>query len=256
MNDSVRIQLLQRLESIRASGVEFLPRVEVPMADLMENASDDNSSIDIVEPLADEKALGDLPVRRMELQMLAERVSKCMRCPELASTRTQTVFGTGPLNAELCFIGEAPGADEDRLGEPFVGAAGQLLNRIIVAMGMRREDVYICNVLRCRPPGNRTPKPEEAENCREYLERQIDLIQPKFICTLGVPAAQTLLKSQSILARLRGRFYSYKSIPVICTYHPASLLPHRSPEKKKDVWDDMKMLLTKMGRPIPDRTSS
>jgi DNA polymerase len=161
------------------------------------------------------------------------------------------VFGVGPFSPELCFIGEAPGADEDRQGEPFVGAAGQLLNRIIAAMGMKREEVYICNILRCRPPGNRTPRSDEAENCREYLDAQLDLIAPKFICTLGATAAQNLLGSTLSLGKMRGKFYSYRDIPVICTYHPASLLPSRSPQNKKLVWEDMKMLLTKMGRPIP-----
>jgi uracil-DNA glycosylase family 4 len=119
-----------------------------------------------------------------------------------------------------------------------------------------REEVYICNTLRCRPPGNRTPKPTECENCREYLERQLELIRPKFICALGGPASQNLLGVHLPMGKMRGRFYSYKDIPVICTYHPAFLLPHRSPEKKKEVWDDMKALLTKMGRPIPPSGSN
>jgi DNA polymerase len=147
-------------------------------------------------------------------------------------------------------IGEAPGADEDRQGEPFVGAAGQLLNRILQACGFRRDEVYICNVIKCRPPGNRTPKPEEAANCREYLDRQIELVRPKFICCLGGTAALHLLGVPS-LARLRGRVHDYQGIPVICTYHPAYLLPHRQPAKKKEVWEDMQMMLKRMGRPIP-----
>src|SRR5213078_4706666 len=151
-----------------------------------------------------------LPVeqRRQALAMLAEKVAGCTRCAELASTRTQTVFGVGPIDAELCFIGEAPGADEDRQGEPFVGAAGQLLNRIIAACGMKREDVYICNILKCRPPGNRLPLPNEAANCREYLERQLDLVRPKYICALGACAAQNLLGSTQSIGLLRGKFHS------------------------------------------------
>jgi DNA polymerase len=192
-----------------------------------------------------------LQQRQVELQLLAERVAGCMRCPQLASTRTQTVFGVGALSPELCFIGEAPGADEDAQGEPFVGAAGQLLNRIIAACGMKREEVYICNILRCRPPGNRTPRADEAANCREYLERQLELVQPKFICCLGGTAATYLLGTTQSLGKLRGRFHDYRGIPVLCTYHPAFLLPHRSPEKKKEVWEDMKMLLARMGRPVP-----
>src|SRR6516225_8860155 len=186
----------------------------------------------------------DIPLdqRRQELAVLAQTVCQCTRCPELASTRTQTVFGVGRAGAELCFIGEAPGADEDAQGEPFVGAAGQLLNRIIAACGMKREEVYICNIIKCRPPGNRTPSPLEAANCREYLDRTLDLIQPRFICCLGACAAQNLLHTTLSAGRLRGRFHSYKGIPVMVTYHPAYLLPHRSPGSKKDVWEDMKML--------------
>jgi DNA polymerase len=188
--------------------------------------------------------------RRQALEVLAQRVAGCTRCPELVSTRTQTVFGDGQAGVELCFVGEAPGADEDAQGLPFVGPAGQLLNRIISACGMKREEVYICNIIKCRPPGNRTPLPNEAAHCREYLERQVDLVQPKFICALGGCAAQNLLNTSQPLGKLRGRFHSFRGIPVLCTYHPAYLLPHRSPEKKKDVWEDMKTLMARMGRPV------
>jgi len=194
-----------------------------------------------------------LDQRRLQLQTIAQEVAKCVKCAELASTRTQTVFADGQVGAELCFIGEAPGADEDAQGLPFVGAAGQLLNRIIVACGLKREEVYICNVIKCRPPGNRTPLPNEAANCRSFLERQLELIQPKFICTLGACAAQNLLGVSTTMGKLRGRFHDYKGIPVICTYHPAYLLPHRAPEKKKEVWEDMKTLMQRMGRTIPPK---
>jgi DNA polymerase len=194
-----------------------------------------------------------LEQRRQALELLAEQVSTCPRCKELVSTRTQTVFGVGNPGVELCFIGEAPGADEDAQGKPFVGAAGQLLNKIIAACGLKREEVYIANILKCRPPGNRTPLPTEAANCREYLERQLELVQPKFICALGGCAAQNLLNTTMSLGKLRGRFHDYKGIPVLCTYHPAFLLPHRSPEKKREVWEDMKLLLARMGRPLPQR---
>jgi uracil-DNA glycosylase len=205
------------------------------------------------EPLAETKsATSGLSIeqRRQELKMLVEKVCQCARCPELASTRTQTVFGVGQVGAELCFIGEAPGADEDAQGEPFVGAAGQLLDKIIAACKMKREEVYICNIIKCRPPGNRTPLPNEAANCREFLERQLELIQPKFLCALGSTAAKYLLNTTQGIGQLRGRFHDYRGIPVMCTYHPAYLLPHRSPGKKKEVWEDMKMLLAKMGRPV------
>jgi DNA polymerase len=167
------------------------------------------------------------------------------------ATRTQIVFADGPPGVELCFVGEAPGADEDAQGLPFVGAAGQLLNKIIVACGLKREEVYICNILKCRPPGNRTPLPNEAANCRGFLERQLDLVQPKFICALGGSAATNLLQTTLSLGKLRGKFHDYRGIPVMVTYHPAYLLPHRAPEKKRDVWEDMKMLLKAMGREVP-----
>src|SRR5262249_40440580 len=144
-----------------------------------------------------------IPARRLKsLEVLAGRVSQCTRCSELAATRTQTVFGVGRLDPDVCFVGEAPGADEDAQGEPFVGAAGQLLNRIIAACGMKREEVYICNVLRCRPPGNRTPLPQEAANCREYLDEQLELVRPKSIVALGACAAQNLLGSKLSIGRL------------------------------------------------------
>ncbi len=166
---------------------------------------------------------------------------------ELAATRTQTVFGTGNPCARLVFCGEAPGADEDRLGEPFVGRAGQLLNDIITkGMKMRREDVYILNILRCRPPGNRTPLPVEAAACRPFLDRQLAIIQPWFICCLGDVAAQNLLGTDESIGRLRGRVHDYHGIKVVCTYHPAYLL--RNPQAKRPVWDDVRLLLAEMGR--------
>jgi DNA polymerase len=175
---------------------------------------------------------------------LAAAVRGCTRC-ELHRGRTQTVFGVGRRDANLMVIGEAPGADEDRQGEPFVGRAGQLLNRIIEACTLRREDVYILNVLKCRPPDNRNPTPAEAENCWEYLDRQLDIIRPKMICCLGSIAARTLLDTTQSIGRLRGQFFDYRGIPVACTYHPAYLL--RNPSAKRDVWSDMKMVMRELG---------
>ncbi len=189
--------------------------------------------------------------RRQALTLLAAEVKKCTKCAALCSTRTQTVFGDGGPGVELCFIGEAPGADEDAQGLPFVGAAGQLLNKIIQACGLKREEVYICNIIKCRPPANRTPLPNEAANCRDFLERQLQLVQPKYICALGGCAATNLLGTTLSLGKLRGKLHDYHGIPVLVTYHPAYLLPHRNPGAKKDVWEDMKFLLTAMGRPIP-----
>ncbi len=188
--------------------------------------------------------------RQKELAALAMGVSGCTRCPQLARSRTQTVFGEGPLDAEVCFIGEAPGGDEDYQGRPFIGEAGKVLTSIITAMGLKREDVYVANLLKCRPPNNRTPWASETNNCREYLERQVELVRPKFIVALGGCAAQNLLGTTQTIGRLRGRFHDWRGTPVMCTYHPAFLLPTRSPEKRKDVMDDMKVLLRRMGRPV------
>jgi DNA polymerase len=179
------------------------------------------------------------------LEALAQIVAGCTLCKELAGTRTQTVFGVGNPKARLCFFGEAPGADEDRQGEPFVGRAGQLLNKIIEACQMRREDVYIFNVLKCRPPKNRNPAPDECDNCRKYYQRQIELIGPEFICCLGAVAAQELLSTTLSIGKLRGKIHDYHGMKVVCTYHPAYLL--RNPSAKKDTWDDMKMLMHEMG---------
>ncbi|MGF1579285.1 MAG: uracil-DNA glycosylase family protein [Gemmataceae bacterium] len=198
---------------------------------------------------AEEKNLGP-EERRVALEVLAEEVSQCTKCDELPISRTQTVFGEGPLDAELCFIGEAPGYHEDQTGRPFVGDAGQLLDKIIKACGFEREEVFICNILRCRPPNNRTPHAVEATNCRPHLERQLELIRPKWICTLGACPAQHLLGVDTGVGRLRRRLHDYNGIPVLCTYHPSYLL--RTPSAKKHVWDDMQMLLNAMGRPIPD----
>ena len=184
--------------------------------------------------------------RAAALAAVAREVAACTRCKELASTRTQTVFGVGNPHARLAFLGEAPGADEDRQGEPFVGRAGQLLNDIIEkGMGLRRQDVYILNILRCRPPGNRNPLPEEAANCREYLDRQLAIIRPEFICCLGAVAAQNLLDTTVTIGKLRGQAHDYRGIKVVCTYHPAYLL--RNPAAKRDTWDDIQLLMREMG---------
>lgn len=167
----------------------------------------------------------------------------CRRC-KLSKGRKKIVFGAGSRHASLVFVGEGPGYEEDRQGEPFVGAAGNLLTKIIQAMNLSRNEVYICNIVKCRPPGNRNPEIEEIKACSPFLERQIEAIQPRFICALGTFAAQTLLESTTPISRLRGHFYTYKGIPVLPTYHPAYLL--RNSEKKRDVWEDMKLLMKKM----------
>ena len=193
----------------------------------------------------------DLP----SLAVLEEQVSQCTRCPELAAARTNTVFGTGNPNASILLLGEAPGADEDATGEPFVGRAGKLLNDIIAACKWQREDLYICNILRCRPPGNRNPTAEEASNCRGWLDGQIANVRPDWIICWGSVAAKELLATKSPIGKLRKQLFDHEyatgSARVLCTYHPSYLL--RNPPAKKEVWDDLKFLLAEMGTPVAER---
>ena len=175
----------------------------------------------------------DLP---QDLPTLAKVVSTCPKC-RLCETRTQTVFADGSPTARLMFVGEAPGRDEDAQGVPFVGRAGQLLNKMIAAIKLRREDVYICNVLKCRPPENRTPAPDEVEQCRPYLEQQIALVKPALICALGLSAMQALLQTKASMGSMRGKTFEYRGVPLIPTYHPAALL--RNPALKHEAWVDL-----------------
>lgn len=245
-------QLKLHLDSLRAAGIEFVP-VVAPMTFTAPEPKPVTAEQEVhtsSEPDID----ADSPdARRHELGILAERVCGCGRCPSLFATRTQTVFGVGPVDPEICFVGEAPGADEDATGEPFVGRAGQLLNKIIAAMGFTREEVYICNTLKCRPPNNRTPTPEERSNCREYFDAQLTLVKPKSIVCLGATAAQNILNTVLGIGKLRGKVHTYKDIPVVCTFHPSYLLRDQSANQqaKRDCWEDMKLLLRTMGRPIP-----
>lgn len=177
-------------------------------------------------------------VAALDWAALQQRAQECTSCPELAASRTQTVFGVGNPNADWLVIGEAPGADEDRQGEPFVGRAGQLLNAMLAAVGLAREQVYIANVLKCRPPNNRDPKADEAAACARFLQRQIALIQPKLILVVGRIAAQNLLDTDAPIGTLRGRVHRLESgVPVVVTYHPAYLL--RSPQEKRKAWADL-----------------
>jgi len=186
-----------------------------------------------------------LDQRNQALESLRQTVSGCEKCPELSKCRTQTVFGVGNSQPRLVFFGEGPGSDEDRLGEPFVGRAGELLNKIIAACTMKREETYIMNTVKCRPPGNRNPHDTELANCREYWASQLEILQPDFICCLGSVAARTLLETTESVGRMRGKFHQYRSSQVVVTYHPAYLL--RTPEAKAKTWDDMKMLMAAMG---------
>jgi uracil-DNA glycosylase family 4 len=188
-------------------------------------------------------------INAVELARIDACAKVCVLCRELSGCRHSVVFGVGNPHAELMFVGEAPGADEDAQGEPFVGRAGQLLTKIIQAMGYRREDVYISNVLKCRPPENRTPLPDEVKNCLPYLLSQIELIQPKVIVALGATAVRALLEVQLGITKMRGHWYTFKDIPIMPTFHPAYLL--RNPPAKKEVWEDMKAVLEKLGREVP-----
>ena len=183
--------------------------------------------------------------RASALAVLQQGVVNCQRCPELASTRTKTVFGVGDPGAKILFLGEAPGADEDAQGEPFVGRAGQLLNDIITACRLKREEIYICNVLKCRPPGNRTPLEGECSNCREFLDGQLAAIDPEYIVCWGTTAAQNLLQTKQPIGKLRQQFFRQGRAKVVCTYHPSYLL--RNPPAKKEVWEDMKFWRQEMG---------
>ena len=174
------------------------------------------------------------------LNDLGREVLGCQRC-SLARTRKNIVFGDGNVSAKIVFVGEAPGADEDEQGLPFVGRAGQLLTNIIKAMGLARKDVYICNILKCRPPGNRNPLPEEIRLCEPFLKQQLQLISPQIICALGSFAAKTLLKTETPITALRGRFQTYEGIKLMPTYHPAYLL--RNPSAKKQVWEDVQLIM-------------
>ncbi len=170
-------------------------------------------------------------------------ICDCQQCP-LGQSRNKFVYGAGSPKADLMFVGEAPGADEDRIGEPFVGRAGQLLDKILAAMKLNRDEVYIANILKCRPPGNRDPQPEEMSRCFPYLREQVRLISPKIICALGRIAAQAMLQTNTPLGRLRGKWHSFESVPVLVTYHPAALL--RFPAYKKDTWADMQIVMARL----------
>ena len=235
--------LRQRLESLALAGVTSLPKRRQPRPQAPSPAPAPAPNVAAPAAAADD--------RGEALAIVQEQVAACQRCPELAAGRTQTVFGVGPLQPRLCFFGEAPGADEDAAGVPFVGRAGQLLTKIIEACTLSRDEVYILNVLKCRPPGNRRPEPEEVANCRPFFERQFEIVQPEFICCLGTTAAQALLGTKAPMASLRKQWFDYHGSRVICTYHPSYLL--RNPAAKRDVWEDMKRLLTAMGIEVPSR---
>lgn len=193
----------------------------------------------------------DDTARRNLFQILDQEIRDCQKCSEICSRRQQTVFGVGPIRPTVCFMGEAPGADEDKQGEPFVGRAGQLLTRIISAMQLRREDVFILNALKCRPPGNRTPLPNEINNCQPFVETQLETLRPKYIVCLGAVAVRSLLKRDTPVGQLRGKFFEYRGAKVIVTYHPSYLL--RNEDAKRLVWEDMQILMRELGIEVPKK---
>jgi DNA polymerase len=190
----------------------------------------------------------EAPLPWDSLDAVAAAVAACTKCP-LHATRTRTVPGEGNPRARLMFVGEAPGADEDAQGRPFVGRAGQLLDKMIVAMGLSRGEVFIANVLKCRPPGNRDPQPLEAEACLPFLHAQLALVRPEVICSLGKHSAQALLGSKDPIGRLRGRFFQYRGVPLFPTFHPSYLL--RSPGEKVTAWKDLQIVMKRLGLPAP-----
>ena len=193
------------------------------------------------KPLSTKNEIKNISTNNEEqLKKVSQEIANCQLC-QLAKKRQNLVFGDGNPNAQIVFVGEAPGADEDQQGLPFVGRAGQLLTKIIEAMGIQRKDVYICNILKCRPPGNRNPLPDEISLCEPFLIKQLQAISPKVICALGTFAAQTLLKTDVPITLLRGRFHTYNGIKLMPTYHPAYLL--RNPSAKKPVWEDVQMIM-------------
>jgi DNA polymerase len=223
------------LEELRESGVDALPFAV--------------DGVNAAHAGADEAAgIGSSPGETLE-EIRAE-LGVCCRC-ELGGSRKNLVFGVGNPHARIVFVGESPGRDEDIQGEPFVGEAGQLLTKIIQAMGFQRSDVYICNVLKCRPPGNRDPLPSEVEACASFMLCQVKAINPEAVVALGKFAAQTLLQSKEIISRLRGRFHDYHGIPLMPTFHPSALL--RDPAKKREVWEDMQQVMRLVGKEAPQK---
>jgi len=251
MTDRESLGLRQRLESLARAGVTQLPKSRLQGRPPSRPA--DPSATPAKPQTAGRQAAGrqaalprsEATAAAVGLAVLRDEVAACTQCGELAAGRTQTVFGAGRADARLVFFGEAPGGDEDASGVPFVGRAGQLLTKIIEACTLSRDDVYIMNVLKCRPPNNRSPVPSEVLNCRPYFERQLELIRPEFICCLGATAARALLNTDEAIGSLRRRWFTYGTADVICTYHPSYLL--RNPAAKREVWDDMKLLMARMG---------
>src|SRR3954466_14798651 len=238
--------VIERLEEIRDGGGRW-PRAS-------------REALALLQQMPTRVSVSPSPGSKSEqLEELRARVRTCDLCPHLAQSRTQTVFGVGDPDADLMFVGEAPGADEDRQGEPFVGRAGQLLTKIIETMGFRRDEVYIANILKSRPdmppgaPGNRPPTAEEMKNCLPFLIEQIKIVQPKVMVALGATAVEGLLGFRGTMGKLRGNWHSFEDTPLMITFHPSYLLRNQAPAEKRKVWEDMLLVLEKLGRPITQK---
>src|SRR4051794_4493214 len=227
---------IRRLESPRAPIGNAKPAI--PHVDTRHAASQTRDALPVLN-------------RSAALNEILTDIGECTRC-RLHKGRTKLVFGVGNINADIMFIGEGPGADEDKQGEPFVGRAGQLLNNMITAMGIKREDVYIANVVKCRPPDNRTPEKDECDTCSPFLMRQIDVIQPKMIVALGAVAAKNLLGINDSMGNLRGKIYDFKGTKLVATYHPAYLL--RDPRQKAEAWKDLQIVMRELGMAVPKKS--
>ena len=257
LDPELKEHIAARVRYYRDLGIYDLYRRDVGVAQ-PPPAVQEESSVGRPTPAAESEVVTLQPSAASEaaelLKIIREDLGDCTRCVLHKQGRKQIVFGVGNPQAELMFVGEGPGADEDEQGEPFVGRAGQLLNKMIAAMGLRREDVYIANVVKCRPPGNRTPEREECDTCSPFLLRQIDAIGPKVVVALGAVAAKTLLGLNDSMASLRGRVYDFRGARLIVTYHPAYLL--RDPRQKGEAWKDLQAAMRELGQPIPHKSPS
>ncbi len=251
-------QLAERIRFYRELGIYDLYRREGLVNVRPATSADAAAQIETHQGTSPQGAVASSPTVPKEemtptqaLRVIREDIGDCTRCVLHKQGRKQIVFGVGNPRADIMFIGEAPGADEDQQGEPFVGRAGQLLNNMITAMGIRREEVYIANIIKCRPPGNRTPEREECDTCSPFLMRQIEVVKPQVIVALGAVAAKTLLGVNDAMINLRGKIYDFKNTKLAVTYHPAYLL--RDPRQKKEAWKDLQMVMKHLGMSVPTK---
>jgi uracil-DNA glycosylase family 4 len=246
LDAELRRAIKARVDFYRELGIYDLYRQ--PVSEIEQSAAVADSAAPQIFPADLEAASAD---HVSALRRIREDIGDCTRC-KLHKQRTNIVFGVGDPHARLMFVGEGPGADEDAQGEPFVGRAGQLLNNMITAMGLKREQVYIANIVKCRPPGNRQPERDECETCMPFLMRQIDVIQPEVIVALGATAAKNLLGLNDSMINLRGRFYDFRTTKLLVTYHPAFLL--RDPRQKKETWKDLRLVMEFLQLPLPSKS--